>query len=361
MAELLKNQFFQPAFIQKLGEKIKSTSSQFKVEPFEKDIFNSEWDSLELKGRMTHIALALGSHLPEEYERAIEVLSQIVHEFEGFNGMVFPEFTRLFGLDHWLVSMNALELFTQYSSGEFAIRHFILQEERKTMNKMLEWSQHSNHHVRRLSSEGCRPRLPWAMALPNFKKDPGLVLSILENLKADESEYVRKSVANNLNDITKDNPDSVIDLCKKWKTRDSRTALIIKHGLRSLVKAGNPMALKLLGFNAADVDIRNFKISPETLQLGEEVTLEFDIHNQGKGVANLHIDYIMHFKKANGTNTPKVFKLSTIKLEPGQKEKLSKAHKIYAITTRKYYPGKQIVEIQINGKALAKESFDLTI
>ena len=361
MAELLKNQFFQRPFIQKLAERIRSTNPQFNAELFEKAVFNSEWDSLELKGRMTHIALALGNHLPKEYERAIETLSYIVHEFEGFDGMVFPEFTRLFGLDHWLVSMNALELFTQYSSGEFAIRYFIQQEELKTMNKMLEWSQHSNHHVRRLSSEGCRPRLPWAMALSTFKKDPGLVLPILENLKADESEYVCKSVANNLNDIAKDNPDIVIDLCKKWKTSDSRTAWIIKHSLRSLIKAGNPKALKLLGFKAVNVDVRNFKISPETLQLGEDVTLEFNIHNQGKEKANLHIDYIIYFKKANGSNTPKVFKLTTIKLEPGQKETLSKAHEIYAITTRKYYPGKQIVEIQVNGKVMAKESFDLTI
>ena len=322
-----------------LADIFMSTSPQFNAELFEKAVFNSEWDSLELKGRMTHIALALGNHLPKEYERAIETLSYIVHEFEGFDGMVFPEFTRLFGLDHWLVSMNALELFTQYSSGEFAIRYFIQQEELKTMNKMLEWSQHSNHHVRRLSSEGCRPRLPWAMALSTFKKDPGLVLPILVNLKADESEYVCKSVANNLNDI----------------------AWIIKHSLRRLIKAGNPKALKLLGFKAVNVDVRNFKISPETLQLGEDVTLEFNIHNQGKEKANLHIDYIIYFKKANGSNTPKVFKLTTIKLEPGQKETLSKAHEIYAITTRKYYPGKQIVEIQVNGKVMAKESLDLTI
>ena len=322
-----------------LADIFMSTSPQFNAELFEKAVFNSEWDSLELKGRMTHIALALGNHLPKEYERAIETLSYIVHEFEGFDGMVFPEFTRLFGLDHWLVSMNALELFTQYSSGEFAIRYFIQQEELKTMNKMLEWSQHSNHHVRRLSSEGCSPRLPWAMALSTFKKDPGLVLPILVNLKADESEYVCKSVANNLNDI----------------------AWIIKHSLRRLIKAGNPKALKLLGFKAVNVDVRNFKISPETLQLGEDVTLEFNIHNQEKEKANLHIDYIIYFKKANGSNTPKVFKLTTIKLEPGQKETLSKAHEIYAITTRKYYPGKQIVEIQVNGKVMAKESLDLTI
>lgn len=361
MAELLKNQFFQPQFISELSKHIKTHYTDFDPSSFEKHVFNTEWETLELKGRMTHIATVLGEHLPKDYKVAINILAKLVHKFDGFDGMIFPEFVRLFGLDYWSVSMDALELFTQYSSGEFAIRNFILKQEKKTMGKMLEWSKHKNHHVRRLSSEGCRPRLPWAMALPNFKKDPALILPILENLKADESEYVRKSLANNLNDVTKDNPKTIIDLCKKWKTGSTSTDWIIKHGLRSLVKAGNPEALKLLGFNAAKVDIQNLKVHPNTIHLGEAVRLEFDVFNKGKKAANLHIDYIIHFKKANGSNTPKVFKLTTLKLDPGQKETLAKQHKIYAITTRKYYPGDQIIDIQVNGKVLARKSFELII
>ncbi len=361
MAELLKNQFFQPPFIKSLAENIKAKYPVFDSISFEKDVLNSEWENLELKGRMTHIATVLGHCLPKDYIQSIEILSNVVHEFDGFDGMVFPEFVRLFGLEHWSTSVDALELFTQYSSGEFAIRNFILHEEKKTMSRMLEWSQHKNHHVRRLSSEGCRPRLPWAMALPNFKKDPTLILPILENLRADTSEYVRKSVANNLNDITKDNPGIVLEVCRKWKGHTTETQWIIKHGLRSLIKNGNQEALLLLGYNGNNVEIKNLTIAPKMIKLGETVTIAFDLLNKDKKEANLNVDYIIHFKKANGSNTPKVFKLKTLVLAAGEKASFSKSHKVYIITTRKYYPGEQQVEIQVNGKVLAKKPFELII
>ncbi|MEL7003697.1 MAG: DNA alkylation repair protein [Bacteroidota bacterium] len=362
MAELLKNQFFQPSFIQDLSERILEAYPTFKKEQFLNLIYDDGWDDKALKERMSHISQSLRTTLPLSYLEALDILRDVGVNYQGFDGMVFPDFVGQFGIDFWTESLEALELFTQYSSGEFAIRHFILKDPNAAMNKMLDWSKHPNEHVRRLSSEGCRPRLPWAMALPEFKKDPALILPILNNLRADKSEYVRKSVANNLNDITKDNADIALALADKWmKKAGKETSWIVKHGLRSLVKDGNKKALELLGFNNVNIQLKELNISPHQLEIGSELTVDFALCNNDKTPANLVVDYIMHFVKANGTTAPKVFKIANITLEPNETRKLSKRHTIKPITTRKYYSGTCHVELQVNGLKLGKESFELTV
>lgn len=361
MAELLKNQFFQPSFIEELGYQVNKHWNRFDTKAFQAGVLDQQWDSLELKGRMGHIADKLFHHLPAEFPKAIEILSKTAPNFSGFDAMVFPDFVGKYGLDHWEASMNALELFTQYSSGEFAIRPFLIRHQGNTMKKMLSWSKHENQHVRRLSSEGCRPRLPWAMALPQFKQDPAPIFPILENLKADHSTYVRKSVANNLNDISKDNPATMLALCKNWIKGPKETQWIIKHGLRSLVKKGSPSALEILGFKPVDIQLEKFTLSPKRIKLGESIRLKFDLVNHSKSCANVVVDYIVHFKKANGSNTPKVFKLTSLEMGTNTRHRFTRDHKIVPITTRTYYSGEQRVEIQVNGEVLGSKAFKLTV
>ena len=362
MAELLKNQFFQPAFLEKLRALLTEINPVFASEKFQELVYDEEWGNEELKQRMAHISRALHQTLPSNYEQAIEILMKVAPHFNGFDGMIFPDYVGQFGLEHWEKSMEALELFTQYSSSEFAIRPLILRYEETTLKRMEEWSRHPNHHLRRLASEGCRPRLPWAMALPKFKQDPRPLRPILESLKSDTSDYVCKSVANNLNDITKDNKELVLKWMANWNKNPSpATKWIIKHALRGLVKGGDTQALDLLGYGKANVALHNFKVTPSKISMGESITLSFELQNQDDTPHPLMVDYIIHFAKANGKNAPKVFKLTALDLPPKNSRQLSKKHAIQPITTRKYYSGKQLLEIQVNGKVLGKSSFELKV
>ena len=360
MAEPLKDLMFQRSFFEDLCDSIRKEYPSFSKDDFFTHLYDDDWENKSLKERMYHASQSLHKTLPADYSKSLSILSKIYHKFNGFDAMIFPDFVEQFGQGHYDLSIDALERFTPFSSAEFAIRPFILKYPEKTMEKMLSWSRSENHHVRRLSSEGCRPRLPWAMALPLFKKDPEPIFPILENLKSDPSLYVRKSVANNLNDITKDNPDMVLTRLTKWQINAGKeTQWIIKHALRGMVKAGHPEALKLLGYKPVKVGFDNFKLKSRQIKLGDSLTFSFQLSNEGKQKHNLMVDFIIHFVKANGTTAPKVFKLNTLTLQPGQKEVVTKSHPIMPITTRKYYAGEHKLAIQVNGKVIGEESFHL--
>ncbi len=359
MAEPLVNQFITPAFVESLGVEIKKVMPSWDHDAFEKELY-ANWEKLALKQRLTRVAELLGKHLPEDYLEALAVLKQACTSFSGFDGLVFSSFVELYGLEHFEQSLEALALFTQHGSAEGAIRPFIMAREDETMQKMLEWSQHENEHVRRLSSEGCRPRLPWAPALPAFKKDPSKIFPILENLKNDPSEYVRKSVANNLNDITRDNPQEVLQRLEAWSHSDSSyTRWIIKHALRSLVKAGDATALRMLGHKEADIGLVSLSITTPTVKFGKSLEFSAELNNRSNHEASIVVDYAIHFMKANGELAPKVFKLKNLHLAPGESIVVRKAHAIKPITTRRYYPGKHLLAIQVNGKVLSDCPFEL--
>jgi len=362
MAELLKNQFFQKDFLESLGQAIEEVASSPTREEFLKKVYDEQWDKRELKQRMSHISKSINQVLKMDYERSLVGLRRIANRFSGFDGMVFPDFVEQFGLDHPISSFEALEQFTSYSSSEFAIRPFIVRYPIEALNSLLKWSVSANNHVRRLASEGCRPRLPWATALQQFKQDPTPIFPILENLKSDPSDYVRKSVANNLNDVTKDNPGLAMNLIDVWnKKPTTETDWIIKHGLRSLVKAGDQRALGILGFGVTKVQVSKFKLDPDRLHLGQNLSLQFDLASPVSTKQSLMIDYLIHFVKANGKRAPKVFKLTQLDIGPNQTISLTKSHPIKKITTRKYYQGLNLVEIQINGEIKARAEFKLMI
>ena len=333
----------------------------FEVEAFVIGVFDDGWDARELKQRMRHITAILGHSLPTDYRAALDVLRRAMTALDGYGfvKMVFPDYVEVYGLEDWEASMPALEAFTQEASAEFAIRPFIVHCQDRTMAQMLAWAEHGHPEVRRLASEGCRPRLPWGMALPALKADPTPILPILEKLKQDESESVRRSVANNLNDISKDNPEVVIENLRHWQSEGSKEVeWITNHALRTLVKAGDPDALELLGY-ARDpaVTVSNLRVDPETVPIGGKLVFSFDVESLSDQPQRLMIDYVVYSVKANGKLSPKVWKLAKKTLGPGEVLHVRKTHSFAKVTTRRYYPGEHAIEPQINGKLYGRVSF----
>jgi 3-methyladenine DNA glycosylase AlkC len=361
VAEPLKSMFFQAEFFDDLAAACKAVYPPFEPGTFLARIYDEGWHGRELKERMRHTTVTLGSLLPEGYRTALSLLRQAAPSLDsyGFENMIFSDFVEVYGLDDWHVSLPALEQFTQLASAEFAVRPFILKDQERMMVQMLEWAGHESPHVRRLATEGCRPRLPWAMALPPLKADPSPILPILEQLKFDEADSVRRSVANNLNDISKDNPGVVIDLLRRWRTHDTaEMRWIINHALRTLVKAGDPDALELLGYPSQPaVAVKNLFVEPDTVAIGEKLTFSFEIESTGEAAQKLMVDYVMHLVRTRGKRTQKVFKLTKKTIAPGETLAIAKRHSFQQMSTRKYYPGQHAIEIQINGTSFGRTEF----
>ena len=359
MADALKD-VYDKSFITLLANEAQRHHSKLDAERFHTLVFDDEWNKRELKSRMQHISRCLHQCLQIDFVHAIEVIKQTAPVFGGFEAMIFPDYVEQFGQDHWDVSMGALEELTQYSSSEFAVRPFILLKPEKMMTQMRHWSNHSNHHVRRLASEGCRPRLPWAMALPLFKNDPLAILPILENLKQDSSDYVRRSVANNLNDIAKDNPDITLKTASAWHNQHPDTDWIIKHGLRTLLKQGNKAALTLIGTHRSD-HIKRAVLTLENKQprIGETLYLQADISGGAEELGKLRIDYHIDFVKKNGTLSRKVFNLA--EGDYADKDRVfRKKHSLRQMSTRTHYPGTHHVTLVINGEETSVAKFNLS-
>jgi 3-methyladenine DNA glycosylase AlkC len=274
--------------------------------------------------------------------------------------MPLEHFVGTYGLDHFDASMKAMYEITKRFTAEFAIRPFLIRYEKETLKILSQWVMDENEHVRRLVSEGTRPRLPWAMRLPSFITNPKPTLKLLEKLKDDPSEYVRRSVANHLNDITKDNPDLALDVLAQWAKGASKERLwIIRHALRSLVKQGHPQALAILGFEPPKVGITKFDVKTPVVKFGEALLFQFELASKAQKQQHLVIDYVIHFVKANGSTSPKVFKMSTRSLDAGDVVVLDRKHAIRPITTRTYYGGTHRVEVQVNGQVLGGGDFEL--
>jgi 3-methyladenine DNA glycosylase AlkC len=360
----LKDMFSRES-VGEMASAVAEVHSSFPAESFINDVFDQSWEDLALKQRIRRIAICLGDTLPGDYPSALKILKAALPllEDQGFEKMIFPDFVEVYGLDEWDISIPALEFFTQHMSAEFAIRPFIARYPEKTINQLLTWTDHPHPGVRRLASEGCRPRLPWGMRLHDLIRDPSPILPILEKLKDDPREEIRRSVANNINDISKDHPELVVDLLSSWKDAgDPQRNWLVKHALRTLLKKGHPGALELLGFSSQpQISVTNISLEPTEISLGEEVIFSFEITSSGTEEQLLMIDYQVDFMKANGTQAPKVFKLSQKKLGPGESLRIQRKHAIKPITTRKYYPGIQTFQPQINGNLFGKVDLTLKI
>jgi 3-methyladenine DNA glycosylase AlkC len=359
MAEPLKNMFSKP-YLEKFADVFIEEYPKFDRNKFLKLVFNNEWDSKELKQRMRHIAGSLHMVLPGDYKKNISILKKTVSKFNGFLSMIFPDYVEQYGLDDPETSIKALELFTQYGSSEFAVRPFIIKYPAIMQQQIIKWAKHKNHHVRRLASEGSRPRLPWAIALPEYKKDPKPVLKVLEILKNDESLYVRKSVANNLNDISKDNPETALKTSAKWYGKSSNTNWIVKHGLRGLLKKGNTEALKLFGFHGADgISAGELKLSSSKVKQGSKLEFTFTVKPVKPVNENIRLEYTIDFITSTGKVSRKIFKITEGKFEKGKTYTFSKKHAFRDLTIRKHFKGKHKIAVIINGEKVKEKMFEV--
>lgn len=345
-------------FVNRLARDIHEVLPSFEGTPFVNMVFNAEWNSLELKARIQRVAQCLGGCFEVEYPQALEALHAVAPNHTGLPALVFPEFVEQFGLEHWIESMDSLAFFTPYSSSELAVRPFIRQDQERMMRQMLLWTKSGDHHIRRLASEGCRPRLPWASPLRRFIHDPDPVLPILEALKDDSEDYVRRSVANNLNDISKDHPELALQLGADWIGESKRTRWVVKHGLRTMLKKGNTEALLLFGYGSPDsVTVENLHVDGNEVAIGASTDIRFDVVVKKKPI-KLRVEYAVGYLKANGKHSQKVFQVGKYEFTPGV-HAMKRRQSFRQMTTRKHYPGIHYVVAIVNGQEMMRTDFSV--
>ena len=360
MPELLKDRY-NAAFVERLSIRLKDAYPSFDIQAFTAAVFDANWPKRELKDRMRHFSTCLHQAVPEHYAQQLEIFKQVIWEGQALELMFFPDFVELYGMENLQTSLAALEYFTPFASAEFAIRPFLLKYPEAGLQQMITWSKHSNLHLRRLASEGCRPRLPWAMALKDYQKDPSPILPILHQLYQDESEYVRRSVANNLNDISKDHPELAYSIAKEWLQKDpsKNTRRLVKHALRGLLKQGHTQALLLFGFaDPQDIQVVKVSQSKNRLAIGDTLSFQVELENTAKTAQLIRLEYGIDFVKKNGKTSRKVFQWSEKEIEPGI-HSWSKQQAFANLSTRKHYPGTHRLWILVNGQSKGHLDFDL--
>jgi len=316
-------------------------------------------EDLELTPRARQVADALAATLPEDRRDAMAIISASLGPeiesaeltgMEPFRYLPFVFFVAQHGLDHFDSAMTVQHELTKRFTAEFSIRAYLDRYPERTLEQLHVWATDDNVHVRRLVSEGTRPRLPWAPRLRRFQEDPQPVIELLEILKDDEEEYVRRSVANNLNDISRDHPALAVATAARWWSEDPRTRRMVHHGLRTLIKAGDPDALAILGFGSdSPVRLLAVTIEPPEVHIGESVRITADFDNPSSSQGGALVDFVVHFVKANGSSNPKVFKGGERSVAAGESTLVSKLVSVAQHSTRTHYPGVHAVDIQING------------
>jgi len=358
---------------------LKCIINNFDERKFLSRVKDDEWENKELSQRWRHLTTVLRNFLPADYKKAIAKILELINylkktqywetivqnSLKGKYGLsleygFFGDFVEQYGLDDYETSVKAIEEITQFTSCEGPVRPFIIKYPNDMMKQMLVWSKHKNPWVRRLSSEGCRPRLPWSMALSKLKENPAPIIPILENLKDDTSRFVRMSVANNLNDIAKDNPEIVIDLVKKWQGKSENTDWIIKHGCRTLLKQGRPEVMDIFGFDTVkNIRIEDFQILTPKVKIGKALEFGFKLLNKNKEKTKIRLEYGLYYQKANGTLSKKVYKISEKEYAGNSVTPIIRKQSFREITTRVFHPGLHRVSVIINGNEFEKHDFKL--
>jgi 3-methyladenine DNA glycosylase AlkC len=355
----LKDWFNEPLY-RSLASLLQSASTKFDSKRF----LASTLDGLperSLMQRMHQTSLAVHSALPGSFRQKVATLQKIAPSIgHDFIGIFLSDFVATFGLDDPDFSLQSLHHFTRFGSAEFAIRPFIQRDLERTLQVMRTWTTDPNEHVRRLASEGSRPRLPWGLRLQALVQNPDPTAPILDALRDDPALYVRKSVANHLNDITKDHPHWVLDRLTAWNITESpHRQWIAKHACRTLIKRGHPQALELFGFGQKPALTATLTVTPKSLHLGQHLTLSTTLTSTSRKAQTLAIDYIVHYVRANENTSEKVFKWTEVTLPPGATLDLAKKQTFRDFTTRRHYPGHHRIELQINGHRLAETAFTL--
>ena len=355
-------EIFNAQRLQHIADEMSAVYPAFKAKAFLKHA-QEGLAELSVMQRMARVSESLHAVLPLDYEDSLHVLRKLAPRLNsGFVSMCLPHYVASYGAHAFDTSMDALKYFTTFGSSEFAIRYFLRSDLERSLERMHAWTQDENHHVRRLASEGSRPRLPWSFRLEAMQANPKLAAGILDRLKADESLYVRKSVANHLNDVTKVHPEWVLDTIEGWSLENKHTAWIAKHALRSLIKQGDVRALTVIGAGAkAEVELLDVKVEPAVVRLGEPITLSLTVKSMVAHEQRLVIDYAIEYVKANGGVSKKVFKLKTLGLAGFETEVVGRKQVIKDFTTRKHFAGRHGVQVMVNGEVLGGAAFEVLI
>lgn len=361
MAEALKD-MFNKKFYERLAMELNKADKNFHSGNFVKDVTKG-LEELSLNQRLRNTTITMKKYLPSDYKRSVDIILQVVPEFKShYTCFIFPDFVGQYGHEQVNLSLDALKELTKYGTSEFAIREFLKRDLKGTLKVMNKWADDKNYHVRRLASEGCRPRLPWSYNLPEIMNNPELTRPILEKLKADKELYVKKSVANHLNDFSRTHTDWMIKLLNNWDKNNEHTAWIIKHASRTLIKKGHPGSLAIFNFeNNPKISLENLKLKSTKIKLGENLDFSFNLVSEKNKSQKLVIDYAIHYAKSTGSKSRKVFKLKELELEAGATARISKAQSFKNFSTRKHYAGKHILEIMVNGKSFVEKEFMLSL
>lgn len=370
MADLMKDSLNLVA-VEKIATSLKTTWNEFDSDGFIKAAMDG-LEQLELKARVNHLIEVLHIYLQDDFMRTGDILIATGEKWGTFTGLsnfsgfaIWPliDYVSVYGLEHPEKALDVLEVLTPLFSAEFAIRPFINQHFELTCKRFNDWIKHEDEHVRRLVSEGMRPRLPWGLQLKQFIKDPTEVMKLLEQLKDDEAEYVRRSVANNLNDISKDHPKLVVDTCKNWLKKAPKSKLenrtwVAKRATRGLVKQGYPPVFAILGFSETlDIVVGDMRLNNKLIKMGE--ALEFSFELKSNIDQKFVLDFAIHFMKSNGKLAAKTFKLKNMDMKKGEKIQIKKQQTFKPISTRKYYSGQHKLELLLNGETSTMIEFTL--
>ncbi|MFL0811035.1 MAG: hypothetical protein K6L76_11520 [Agarilytica sp.] len=370
---LMKDGLGEPA-IHRIAKVLAVLIDDFSVSCFSHDALNG-LDELELKERVQHVIGVLHKFLPARFSEAAKILAGLPGVWDrgdpddslsGFAAWPIIDYVAVYGVDAPKTALPLLAELTPLFTSEFAIRAFIESHQKLTFEYLHEWVTHKNEHVRRLVSEGTRPRLPWGGQLKAFIESPEPCLPLLENLRNDDSEYVRRSVANHLNDIGKDHPALLVEICKRWKAQDQddvvnkkKSDWVISHATRSLVKSGYPKVFSLLGYcESPKLTLAKFELNEQQVKIGSALSFLVELVS-AKENQKFVLDYAVHYRKANGKCSPKVFKLKNVTLRAGERLSLEKTISFKLITTRKFYSGMHCVALHVNGVEIARREFEL--
>ena len=313
-----------------------------------------------LMQRLHQCAVAVEESLPGRFRDKVACLHSFAPSLEHeFVAIFLSDFVATYGREDFDFSLEALRRFTVFGSAEFAVRPFLVADQERALRTMHSWTADPDDRVRRLASEGSRPRLPWGQRLGSLIRDPDPTGPILEALKGDGSLFVRRSVANHLNDITKDHPDRVMGRLEQWDLERPELQWIARHACRTLIKRANPRALRLFGYGNRARLTATLTLAPRRLTLGDRLALTARLTSTSARPQRLVVDYIVHYVKANGGTSEKVFKWTSLDLPPRTTVTLEKSQVIRDFTTRRHHPGRHRVELQINGSRVAEGGFDL--
>lgn len=347
--------------LQEIAEQFQMEVADFPVSEFLEKVQSDDWGELSLRQRHERLARSVFEVLNRPYNQVAEILQQVNDHAQGFSYLFLPDMVALYGLAELELSLATLGVLTTGSTAEFAIRPFLEQDFTSTFAQMQIWAASCNEHHRRLASEGLRPNLPWGKKVSTIEAHRQEIFDLLATLKADSSLYVRKSVANHLNDWTKKYPEEVLDVLEQWQGSSAETDWICKQAARTLLKASHPRALILFGYrgNLAFSQM-SFSLGASQVSQGDKLTIRYAVQLASKEKnRKIRLELQLGFVKKSGKISYKTFMLKDSQLEPGQELGGQWTYDWVDKTTRKHQNGQHVLRFVVNGQVVQEEVLEV--